>query len=114
MENQLTAMASVGHGLKTLASIFLTFNLLAFAFHATAYLVALDRRAVVAACGATYRFFENPRTITAYVVFQDRSHLLQAIAAADPARPHVVQYPGATYNPLNPGAGPEKVIRPLI
>ena len=40
-------------------------------------------RAAVAACGATYRFFENLRTITAYIVFQDWSHLLQAIAAAD-------------------------------
>lgn len=72
-----------GHGKQTLASIFLTLNLLAFAFHTAAGLAALAWRAAVAACGATYRFFENLRTITAYVVFRDWPHLLQAIIAAD-------------------------------
>jgi hypothetical protein len=72
-----------GHGKQTLASIFVTLNLLAFAFHTAAWLAALDWRAAVAACGATYRFFENLRIITAYVVFQDWPHRLQAIAAAD-------------------------------
>jgi hypothetical protein len=72
-----------GHGKQTLASIFLTLNLLAFAFHTAAWLAALAWRAALAACGATYRFFENLRTITAYVVFRDWPHLLQAITAAD-------------------------------
>ncbi|HUB11864.1 MAG TPA: ISNCY family transposase [Acetobacteraceae bacterium] len=72
-----------GHGKATLASVFLTLNLLAFAFHTAGWLAALAWRAAVAACGATYRFFENLRTITAYIVFQDWPHLLQAIAAAD-------------------------------
>ena len=72
-----------GHGKQTLASIFLTLNLLAFACHTAAWLAVLAWRAAVAACGATYRFFENLRTITAYIVFQDWPHLLQAIAAAD-------------------------------
>jgi hypothetical protein len=72
-----------GHGKQTLASIFLTLNLLAFAFHTAAWLAALAWRAAVAACGATYRFFENLRTITTYVVFRDWPHLLQAIIAAD-------------------------------
>ena len=72
-----------GHGKQTLASIFLTLNLLAFAFHTTAWLAALSWRAAVAACGATYRFFEELRTITAYVVFDGWAHLLQSIAAAD-------------------------------
>ena len=72
-----------GHGKQTLASVFLTLNLLAFAFHTAAWLAALAWRAAVAACGATYRFFENLRTITAYVVFQDWDHLLQAITDAD-------------------------------
>jgi hypothetical protein len=71
-----------GHGKQTLASIFLTLNLLAFAFHTAAHLAAMDWREAVAACGATYRFFENLRTITAYVVFQHWSHLLQSIADA--------------------------------
>jgi hypothetical protein len=73
-----------GHGKLTLASIFLTFNLLAFAFHTAAWLAALDWRAAVAACGATYRFFDELRTITAYGVFDGWTHLLQSIAAGRP------------------------------
>jgi hypothetical protein len=72
-----------GHGKQTLASVFLTLNLLAFAFHTAAWLAALAWRAAVAACGATYRFFEDLRTITAYVVFDGWTHLLQSIVAAD-------------------------------
>lgn len=72
-----------GHGKQTLASIFLTLNLLAFAFHTAAWLAALAWRADVAACGATYRFFEELRTITTYVVFDGWAHLLQSIAAAN-------------------------------
>ena len=71
-----------GHGKQNLASIFLTLNLLGFAFHTAAHLAVLAWREAVAACGATYRFFENLRTITAYVVFQDWPHLLQSIAHA--------------------------------
>jgi hypothetical protein len=71
-----------GHGKKTLASVLVTFNLLAFAFHTAAYLGVLAWRAAVIARGPTYRFFEHLRTITTYVVFQDWSHLLQSIAAA--------------------------------
>ena len=57
-------------------------NLVAFAYHTLASLAVLAWRAAVAAKGATYRFFEHLRTITAYVVFQDWTHLLNAIAAA--------------------------------
>jgi hypothetical protein len=71
-----------GHGKQTLASIFLTLNLLAFTFHTAAHLAVLTWREAVAACGAAYRFFENLRTITTYVVFQDWPHLLQSIADA--------------------------------
>jgi hypothetical protein len=35
----------------------------------------------------TYRYFENLRTITAYVVFADWPHLPRGIAAADPRPP---------------------------
>jgi hypothetical protein len=72
-----------GHGKQTLASIFLTLNLLAFAFHTAAWLAVLAWREAVAACGATYRFFEELRTITTYVVFDGWVHLLQSILAAD-------------------------------
>jgi hypothetical protein len=71
-----------GHGKKTLASILVTLNLLAFAFHTAAYLGVLAWRTAVIARGPTYRFFEHLRTITVYAVFEDWSHLLQSIAAA--------------------------------
>src|SRR5271165_1893508 len=71
-----------GHGKKTLASVLVTLNLLAFAFHTAACLGDLAWRAAVIARGPTYRFFEHLRTITAYVVFRDWPHLLQSIAAA--------------------------------
>jgi hypothetical protein len=71
-----------GHGKDTLASVLVVLNLLAFAYHTVASLAVLAWRAAVAAKGATYRFFEHLRTITAYVVFQDWTHLLESIAAA--------------------------------
>lgn len=69
-----------GHGKSTLASVFLTLNLLAFAFHTVAELHLLAWRRAMAACGARYQFFEHLRTITAYIVFDDWSHLLNTIA----------------------------------
>ncbi len=60
-----------GHGKKTLASVMVVLNLLAFTFHTAAYLGVLARRTAVIARGPTYRLFEHLRTITVYVVFQD-------------------------------------------
>lgn len=71
-----------GHGKRTLASLLVVLNLLAFAFHSAARLAVLAWREAVAARGATYRFFEHLRTVTIYVVFQDWDHLLRSIAAA--------------------------------
>ena len=75
-----------GHGKQTLASVLVTLNLLAFAFHTAAQLCVLAWRTALAARGARYRFFEHLRTITAYIVFDGWPHLLQTIT--DPkARP---------------------------
>jgi len=71
-----------GHGKETLASVLVALNLLAFAFHTTARLAVLAWREAVIARGATYRFFEHLRTVTAYVVFETWDHLLRSIAAA--------------------------------
>jgi Transposase DDE domain len=71
-----------GHGKETLASVLVTLNLLAFAFHTAARLAVLAWREAVIARGATYRFFEHLRTVTAYVVFETWNHLLRSIAAA--------------------------------
>jgi hypothetical protein len=56
-----------GHGKETLASVLVSLNLLAFAFHTAAYLGLLAWRAAVVAGGAKSRFFEHLRTITIYV-----------------------------------------------
>ena len=75
-----------GLGKKTLANLLATLNLLAFAFHTVSQLCVLAWRNALAARGARYRFFEHLRTITAYIVFDDWTHLLQSIT--DPkARP---------------------------
>jgi hypothetical protein len=66
-----------GHGKETLASILVTLNLLAFAFHTAARLAVHAWRKAVVARGATYRFFEHLRTVTAYVVFETWDHLYQ-------------------------------------
>ena len=71
-----------GHGKETLASILVTLNLLAFAFHTAARLAVHAWRKAVVARGATYRFFEHLRTVTAYVVFETWDHLLRSIEAA--------------------------------
>ena len=71
-----------GHGRETLASVLVTLNLLAFAFHTAARLAVLAWREAVIARGATYRFFEHLRTVTAYVVFETWDQLLRSIAAA--------------------------------
>jgi hypothetical protein len=71
-----------GHGKKTLASVLVTLNLLALAFHTAAYLAVIAWHAAVVARGTAYRLFEHLWTITAYVVFRDWAHLLQSIAAA--------------------------------
>ena len=71
-----------GHGKETPASILVTLNLLAFAFHTTARLSVIAWRKAVTARGATYRFFEHLRTVTAYVVFETWDHLLRSIEAA--------------------------------
>jgi len=73
---------SFGPGEATLANVLITLNLLAFAFDTAAYLALLLWRAAVIARGPKYRFFEHLRTITTYVVFQHRDHLLRSIAAA--------------------------------
>src|SRR4051812_41078876 len=71
-----------GHGKETLASVLVTLNMLAFAFHTAARLGVLAWRKAVIARGPTYRFFEHLRTVTIYVVFEGWDHLLRSIEAA--------------------------------
>jgi hypothetical protein len=71
-----------GHGKETLASVLVTLNLLAFAFHTAAGLAVFAWREAVIARGAPHRFFEHLRPVTAYVVFENWGHLLRSIEAA--------------------------------
>jgi hypothetical protein len=69
-----------GHGKKTLASVLVTLNLLAFAYHTVAQITVLAWRAAMAACGPRYHFFEHLRSITTYIVFPNWTDFLQSIA----------------------------------
>jgi len=68
-----------GHGKKTLASVLVVLNLLAFAFHTVSQLCVLAWRNAMAAWGARYHFFEHLRSFTALFIFDDWTHLLQSI-----------------------------------
>jgi hypothetical protein len=75
-----------GHGKKTLASVLVTLNLLAFACHTVSELCVLAWRKAMDTWVARYHFFEQLRGITAYIVFANWTNLLKTIA--DPkARP---------------------------
>ncbi len=71
-----------GHGKKTLASVLVVLNLLAFAAHTAARLACQAWAEAMAARKAADRFFEHLRTITAYVVFRDWEQLLGSITDA--------------------------------
>lgn len=71
-----------GHGKESLASVLVSLNLLAFAFHAAAMLTVLAWKEAMDKRGAAYRFFEHLRTIVVYVVFETWDQLLRSIAAA--------------------------------
>jgi hypothetical protein len=69
-----------GHGKQSLASVLVTLNLLAFAYHTVAELCVLAWRNAMATWVARYHFFEQLRGITAYIVFVDWADLLTTIA----------------------------------
>ena len=73
-----------GHGKKTLASVLVTLNLLAFAFHTVCdrledlWIAAREAKRV------RKRFFEHIRTITAYLVFPDWETLMTTLIKSKP------------------------------
>jgi hypothetical protein len=73
-----------GHGKKNLSAVFVSLNLLAFAFHTVCDLLdALWRRAM-AKMGTRSRFFENLRSLTSFVIFPSWNDLLGTLAFARP------------------------------
>ena len=77
-----------GHGKQHLASILVTLNLLAFAFHTTCDIADELWRKAREKLGPRRSFFNNLASITNYVIFESWQDLLQTLAFAKPlARP---------------------------
>ena len=77
-----------GHGKQHLASILVTLNLLAFAFHTTCDIADELWRKAREKLGPRRSFFNNLASITNYVIFESWQDLLQTLAFVKPlARP---------------------------
>jgi hypothetical protein len=73
-----------GHGKQHLASILITLNLLAFAFHTTCDIVDELWRSAREKIGPRRPFFNHLASITAYLIFESWQDLLQTLAYAKP------------------------------
>lgn len=73
-----------GHGKNNLSAVFVTLNLLAFAFHTVCDLTEDIWRRAMEKMGARRRFFENLRSITNFLVFPTWDDLLATLAFARP------------------------------
>jgi hypothetical protein len=70
-----------GHGKKYLARTFAAMNLLAFAFHTACDCLEILWQQAREAVGARVRFFQNLRTICAYVLFPSWQSLINTVAS---------------------------------
>jgi Transposase DDE domain len=73
-----------GHGKQHLASILVTLNLLAFAFHTTCDIADELWRAAREKIGPRRPFFNHLGSITSYLIFDSWQDLLQTLAFAKP------------------------------
>jgi hypothetical protein len=76
-----------GHGKNNLSAVFVTLNLLAFAFHTVCDLTEGLWRQAAEKMGSRGRFFENLRSITNFLVFPTWDDLLATLAFARPPPP---------------------------
>jgi hypothetical protein len=74
-----------GHGKQHLASILVTLNLLAFAFHTTCDIADELWRAAREKIGPRRPFFNHLASITSFLIFDSWQDLLQTLAFAKPA-----------------------------
>jgi hypothetical protein len=65
-----------GHGKNNLSAVFVSLNLLAFAFHTVCDLAEDLWRGALEKMGTRARFFENPRSLTTFVIFPTWDDLL--------------------------------------
>jgi hypothetical protein len=73
-----------GHGRQNLSALMATMNLIAFAMHTVADLVDAAWAAARAAVGTRRRFFEDLRSITAYLVFPTWEALIRTLCTGTP------------------------------
>ena len=73
-----------GHGKTNLSAVFVSLNLLAFAFHTVCDLAEDLWRKAMEKMGSRSRFFENLRSITTFLIFPIWDDLLVALAFARP------------------------------
>jgi hypothetical protein len=73
-----------GHGKANLSAVFVSLNLLAFAFHTVCDLADDLWRRAMEKMGTRGRFFENLRSITTFLIFPTWDDLLATLAFARP------------------------------
>jgi hypothetical protein len=73
-----------GHGKANLSAVFVSLNLLAFAFHTVCDFAEDLWRRAMKKMGTRSRFFENLRSITTFLIFPTRDDLLATLAFARP------------------------------
>jgi hypothetical protein len=73
-----------GHGKANLSAVFVSLNLLAFAFHTVCDLAEDLWRKAMDKMGTRARFFENLRSITTFIIFPTWDDLLATLAFARP------------------------------
>jgi hypothetical protein len=73
-----------GHGKINLSAVFVSLNLLAFAFDTVCYLAEDLWRRAIEKMGTRGRFFENLRSITTFLIFPTWDDLLGTLAFARP------------------------------
>lgn len=77
-----------GHGQQYLASFLLTLNLLAFLFHTVLKLVDAKYRLLRQALGTRQTFFNDIKTLTRYLYFENWQHLLDFMVKQLELNPH--------------------------
>ena len=79
-----------GHGKKHLASLLMTMNLLAFAFHTLLELTDQSYQLIRQAVGARRKFFQHLEALTTYVAFDNWRRLMDFMMRALEIDPHAV------------------------
>jgi len=80
-----------GHGKKHLASLLMTMNLLAFAFHTLLELTDPSYQLIRAAVGARRKFFQHLEALTTYLPFESWERLMDFMMRALEIGPYAVQ-----------------------